>query len=89
MPNADRLRVWRSAHGLHSGAIARKISRCRVSDITPTDVARLVAEMQRAGHSGWTIAGVLATLSLIGRKARVRNPVATAAHGNRTQRSYK
>lgn len=42
----------------------------KLSEIAANDVARLVAEMQRAGYSGWTISGALATLSGLMRKAK-------------------
>lgn len=35
----------------------------KLADITPTDVARVVADMQRAGFSGWTSHGAVTTLS--------------------------
>jgi integrase len=47
----------------------------RLTDIQTRDVARLVAEMQRAGYAGSTIAGTLSTLSLVMRKARAFVPV--------------
>ena len=53
----------------------------KLADITPTDVARVVADMQRAGFSGWTSHGALTTLSGVMRKAKrdgliAANPVA-------------
>ncbi|MDX6423890.1 MAG: hypothetical protein QOI67_1361, partial [Gaiellaceae bacterium] len=42
----------------------------RLGQIDTNRVARMVAEMQKAGYAGWTIAGTLSTLSLVMRKAK-------------------
>lgn len=52
-----------------------RFGRRRLTDIQTRDVARLVADLQREGYSGSTIAGALATLSLVMRKARAYVPV--------------
>lgn len=40
-----------------------RFRRRKLAEITTDDVARLVAEMQRAGYAGWTIQGSLSALS--------------------------
>ena len=58
-----------------------RFRRRRLNEITTNEVARLVAEMQKAGYSGWTISGALTPLSALMRRARrdgliAANPVA-------------
>lgn len=63
-------------HRYHLDAhLLPRFGRRRIADLRTSDVARLVADMQRDGYAGSTIAGTLATLSLLSRKAKVRNPV--------------
>jgi integrase len=57
-----------------------RFKRRKLAEISTDDVARLVAEMQRAGYAGWTITGTLSTLSGCLGKAKRRglipaNPV--------------
>ncbi len=40
-----------------------RFTRRKLAEITTDDVARLVADMQKAGFAGWTIQGTLSTLS--------------------------
>lgn len=47
-----------------------RFKRRKLAEITTNDAARLVAEMQRAGFSGWTISGALTTLSAVMRRAK-------------------
>jgi integrase len=60
-----------------------RFGRRQLFDLRTSDVASLVAEMQRAGYAGSTISGTLGTLSLVCRKARVRNPVADLERDDR------
>ncbi len=57
-----------------------RFRRRKLAEISTDDVAKLVAEMQRAGFAGWTIQGTLSTLSGCLRHAKRRglipaNPV--------------
>jgi integrase len=47
-----------------------RFGRRKLAEITTNDVARLVAEMQKAGYSGWTISGALTPLSALMRRAK-------------------
>src|SRR5262249_8273103 len=65
-----------------------RFKRRRIADITADDVARMVAEMQRGGYSGSTIAGALGTLSACLGRAKRRglipaNPVAELTRDER------
>ena len=60
-----------------------RFEQCKLADITPTDVARVVADMQRAGFSGWTSHGALTTLSGVMRKAKRDRLIAELEHDER------
>src|SRR4051794_13206761 len=47
----------------HLGALRKRFGRSRLTAITPADVATYVAELDRAGASGWTQRGRLTVLS--------------------------
>jgi integrase len=74
-------------HALNKHLLPR-FKRWKLLDISTDDVARLVAEMQRHGYSGWTIIGALSTLSgCLGRAKRrgliPANPVAELTRDER------
>ncbi len=54
-----------------------RFKRRKLTEIATNDVARMVAEMQRAGLSGWTIGGTLTALSGLMRKAKRDGLIAT------------
>lgn len=60
---ADRLRpATRSAYSAGLKHLRGAFGRRRLDDLTPADVARYVAERQRAGSKGWTLRGHLVVL---------------------------
>jgi site-specific recombinase XerD len=78
-----------NAYGAGLRHLSGYFGRRRLSDIGPGDVARFVAQQQRAGLKGWTIRGQLTVLGLVFRYAARylgfvgANPVALLDRGER------
>jgi integrase len=65
-----------------------RFGRRKLAEITTDDVARMVAELKRAGYAGWTVNSVLTALSPMMRRAERRgliaaNPVRGLERGER------
>src|SRR5581483_7982753 len=74
--------------------VVPRLGRLRLGEIRTDDVARLAAEMHRAGYAAWTIKGTIAALSGLLRHAARRglipeNPVARLERGERPTTTEK
>jgi Phage integrase family len=61
-------RLRPATHSAYAAGLAhlrRRFGGARMTDITPSDVAKFIAEQQRAGLKGWTIKGQMTVLSSI------------------------
>ena len=90
--DAQEARLRPGTHARYKGNlrlhVLPQLGRLRVGEVTPDDVARLVAELEHKGKAGWTIRGCLVVLGrVLGSAERrgliVSNPVRKLERGER------